>query len=56
VRRSFPTWLLERLVADWGEAEGAGAGRRHEPPAPPLAIRVNTLKISRDALHRAAGE
>jgi 16S rRNA (cytosine967-C5)-methyltransferase len=49
LRRSFPTWLLERFVADVGEAEAltlADAMNRRAP----LAIRVNTLAISRDAL------
>jgi 16S rRNA (cytosine967-C5)-methyltransferase len=56
VRRSFPTWLLERFVADVGEPEAlvmADAMNRRAP----LSIRVNTLKISRDDLAaRLAGE
>ena len=56
VRRSFPTWLLERFVSDWGEAEGLALADAMNRRAP-LAIRVNTLKISRDALAaRLAGE
>lgn len=49
VRRSFPTWLLERFVADAGEAEALALADAMNRRAP-LAIRVNTLKISRDAL------
>jgi 16S rRNA (cytosine967-C5)-methyltransferase len=56
LRRSFPTWLLERFVADLGEAEGLALADAMNRRAP-LAIRVNTLKISRDALaQRLAGE
>jgi 16S rRNA (cytosine967-C5)-methyltransferase len=49
VRRSFPTWLLERFVADAGQEEAlvlADAMNRRAP----LAIRVNTLKIPREEL------
>jgi 16S rRNA (cytosine967-C5)-methyltransferase len=49
VRRSYPTWLLERFVADVGEAEGLALADAMNRRAP-LAIRVNTLKVSRDAL------
>jgi 16S rRNA (cytosine967-C5)-methyltransferase len=56
VRRSYPSWLLERFVADVGEPEAmelADAMNRRAP----LAIRVNTLLISRDKLaERLANE
>jgi 16S rRNA (cytosine967-C5)-methyltransferase len=56
VRRSFPTWLLERFVADSGEDEALALADAMNRRAP-LAIRVNTLKIARDALaQRLAGE
>jgi 16S rRNA (cytosine967-C5)-methyltransferase len=49
VRRSFPSWLLERFVADLGEPEALALADAMNRRAP-LAIRVNTLKISRDDL------
>jgi 16S rRNA (cytosine967-C5)-methyltransferase len=49
VRRSFPSWLLERFVRDAGEAEAMALADAMNRRAP-LAIRVNTLAISRDAL------
>jgi 16S rRNA (cytosine967-C5)-methyltransferase len=55
VRRSFPTWLLERFVADSGEAEALALADAMNRRAP-LAIRVNSLKTSRDALARRLGD
>ena len=56
VRLSYPTWLLERLVADRGEepALALAAALNHRAP---LAIRCNTVKITREALaERLASE
>src|SRR6185369_4957712 len=44
VRRSYPSWLMERFVADAGEAEALALADAMNRRAP-LAIRVNTLKI-----------
>jgi 16S rRNA (cytosine967-C5)-methyltransferase len=55
VRRSFPTWLLERFVADAGEPEALALADAMNRRAP-LAIRVNTLKIARDALAQRLAE
>jgi 16S rRNA (cytosine967-C5)-methyltransferase len=46
---SFPTWLLERFSTDLGEAEGQALAAAMNDRAP-LAIRVNSAKIQRDAL------
>lgn len=51
---SFPDWLAERLVADWGE--------RAEPLAralnqrAPMTVRANRLKTTRDQLAQALAE
>jgi 16S rRNA (cytosine967-C5)-methyltransferase len=56
VRRSYPSWLLERFVADVGEPEAMALADAMNRRAP-LAIRVNTLRISRQALaERLANE
>jgi len=49
VRLSYPTWLVERLVNDLGLAEGLAACEAMNQRAP-MALRVNTVKISREAL------
>jgi 16S rRNA (cytosine967-C5)-methyltransferase len=49
LRISFPTWLLERFSTDLGEAEGLALAASMNERAP-LAIRVNSAKIQRDAL------
>ncbi len=49
LRRSFPTWLLERLVADLGEAEAFALADAFNRRAP-LAIRVNSVRIEREQL------
>jgi 16S rRNA (cytosine967-C5)-methyltransferase len=49
LRISYPTWLLERLAAGFGEQEAltlAGAMNTRAP----MSIRTNTVKISRDEL------
>jgi 16S rRNA (cytosine967-C5)-methyltransferase len=48
-RCSFPTWLATRWVARYGAAE-AEALMRALNERPPLTIRANTLRTSRDAL------
>jgi 16S rRNA (cytosine967-C5)-methyltransferase len=54
VRRSYPSWLLERFVADVGEPEAMALADAMNHRAP-LAIRVNTLRISREALAERLG-
>jgi len=49
VRLSYPTWLVERLVNDLGPAEGLAACAAMNQRAP-MALRVNTVKITRNAL------
>jgi 16S rRNA (cytosine967-C5)-methyltransferase len=56
LRLSFPTWLYERFVNDLGvqEAEALCVGFNKRAP---LCVRVNTVKIEREALRtRLAGE
>jgi len=56
LRRSYPGWLLERFVADVGEPEAMALADAMNRRAP-LAIRVNTLRILREALaERLANE
>jgi 16S rRNA (cytosine967-C5)-methyltransferase len=56
LRRSFPTWLLERFASDLGQAEALGLADALNRRAP-LAVRVNTGKIERQALiDRLRGE
>src|SRR6266849_4121049 len=50
-RCSFPTWLAERWVARYGR-EDAEALMRALNERPPLTLRTNTLRITRDALAR----
>ena len=55
VRLSYPTWLIEMFVEDYGEAEGlvlADAMNRRAP----MAIRANTLRTTRQALIARLGE
>ena len=48
-RRSFPTWIAERWVLRFGRPDAeALMGAMNERP--PLTLRANTLRISRDAL------
>jgi len=48
-RCSFPTWLAARWVARYG-VEEAGALMRALNERPPLTLRTNTLRLSREAL------
>jgi 16S rRNA (cytosine967-C5)-methyltransferase len=48
-RASFPTWLAARWVARYGPAE-AEALMRASNARPPLTVRANTLRTSREAL------
>ena len=55
-RCSFPTWLAARWVARFGREE-AEALMRASNERPPLTLRVNTLRTTRDALaERLASE
>lgn len=49
LRCSFPTWLAERWTARWGR-DDARALMLALNERPPLTIRTNTLRLSRDAL------
>jgi 16S rRNA (cytosine967-C5)-methyltransferase len=49
LRCSFPTWLAARWVARYGPAE-AEALMRAMNERPPLTLRVNTLRTTREAL------
>ena len=48
-RLSYPTWLLEAWVADYGAAEATALAEAMNQRAP-LAVRVNTARIARDTL------
>jgi 16S rRNA (cytosine967-C5)-methyltransferase len=49
VRCAFPTWLAQRWVARWGATE-AEALMRALNERPPLTVRANTLRVTREAL------
>jgi len=49
IRLSYPTWLLEAWVADYGAAEATALAEAMNQRAP-LAVRVNTARIGRDTL------
>lgn len=49
VRANLPDWMAENLVAQFGEQETLTLAAALNEPAP-VDIRVNTLKITRDAL------
>ena len=44
LRRSFPTWLYERLVTDFGETEAAALADALNERAP-LCVRCNTVRL-----------
>ena len=48
-RLSYPTWLLEAWVADHGAAEASALAEAMNQRAP-LAVRVNTTRVSREQL------
>ena len=49
LRCSFPTWLAARWIGRWGAVE-AEALMRAMNERPPLTLRANTLKTTREAL------
>ncbi|HVZ70973.1 MAG TPA: RsmB/NOP family class I SAM-dependent RNA methyltransferase [Polyangia bacterium] len=49
VRLSVPTWMLEQFTNDYGPERGAALADAMNRRAP-MALRVNTARISRDAL------
>ncbi|MBM4439980.1 MAG: 16S rRNA (cytosine(967)-C(5))-methyltransferase RsmB [Candidatus Rokubacteria bacterium] len=49
LRLSFPTWLAARWVARYGD-DDAAALMRAMNERPPLTIRANTLRVTREAL------
>lgn len=55
VRANLPAWLLERLVAIFGEAEALELAEALNQPAP-LDLRVNDMKMSREAAIKALQE
>lgn len=55
IRYACPQWLAERWIARFG-VEDAEALCRATTAIPPLTIRVNTLRTSRDALARKLAE
>jgi 16S rRNA (cytosine967-C5)-methyltransferase len=46
---SMPDWLARRFVEDWGAEEAAAFAAACNQP-PPLTVRVNAARFSRDAL------
>ena len=48
-RLSYPTWLMEAWVADYGAADATALAEAMNQRAP-LAVRVNTARIGRDTL------
>jgi 16S rRNA (cytosine967-C5)-methyltransferase len=48
-RLSYPTWLLEAWVDDYGAAEATALAEAMNQRAP-MAVRVNTTRIGRDTL------
>jgi 16S rRNA (cytosine967-C5)-methyltransferase len=48
-RLSYPTWLLEAWVEDYGAADATALAEAMNQRAP-LAVRVNTARIGRDTL------
>jgi 16S rRNA (cytosine967-C5)-methyltransferase len=54
LRCSFPTWLAARWVARWGPPE-AEALMRALNERPPLTLRTNTLRTTREALAERLG-
>lgn len=55
VRLSYPTWMLERLVNDLGQAEAIALCEAMNRRAP-LAVRINAVKVSREALIQRLAE
>jgi 16S rRNA (cytosine967-C5)-methyltransferase len=49
VRLSYPTWMLETFTNDLGWEAGLALARRMNERAP-MALRVNTARVSREAL------
>jgi 16S rRNA (cytosine967-C5)-methyltransferase len=49
IRHSYPTWMIERFVADLGESAALALAASMNQRAP-LAVRANTVKIGRDDL------
>jgi 16S rRNA (cytosine967-C5)-methyltransferase len=48
-RLSYPTWLIELLIEDYGDAEGLALAEAMNRRAP-MAVRANTLRTTRQAL------
>jgi 16S rRNA (cytosine967-C5)-methyltransferase len=49
VRLSYPTWMMERMVADLGQADAVGLAAAMNDRAP-LTVRSNGVKASREEL------
>ncbi len=54
IRHSHPTWIVRRWLERYGEAETA-ALLEHDNARPRYALRVNTLRTTRDALGERLG-
>jgi 16S rRNA (cytosine967-C5)-methyltransferase len=55
IRLSYPTWMLEMFVEDLGQAEAVALADAMNRRAP-MAVRVNTVKISPEALRDRLAE
>ena len=55
LRLSYPTWMIERLVADLGEAEGLTLADALNTRAP-LSVRTNSARIDREGLAARLGK
>lgn len=51
---SHPLWMVERWITQWGPSEARALCIANNQ-VPPLTLRVNTLKISREGLLEALG-
>ena len=55
MRANMPTWLFDKLIAQFGEAETMKLADALNAPAP-LDLRVNSLKATRDDVMLALAE
>ena len=55
MRVSYPTWLFERFVANFGEKDATTLASAMNSRAP-MCVRVNTFKITREALAERLSE
>jgi len=55
IRYSSPTWLVQRWVERFGTSQAEDVCRAASA-MPPLTIRANTLRVTRDALHECLAQ